>query len=60
MAIIFGLTNPSRVGPYGRKETIAAIDADKRGSEVESTNPAHNIKNVTVDNVFEIISNQLR
>ncbi len=59
MAIIFGLTNPSRVEPYGRKETVAAIDAEARGSEVESTNPAHDIKNVTVETVFEIVSGQL-
>ena len=59
MVLIFGLTNPSRVGPYGRSETVAAIDADKRSSEVESTNPAHDIKNVTVETVFEIISRQL-
>ena len=59
MVLIFGLTNPSRVGPYGRSETVAAIDAEARGSEVESTNPAHDIKNVTVESVFEIISRQL-
>ncbi|MGD0784393.1 MAG: lipopolysaccharide heptosyltransferase II [Sedimentisphaerales bacterium] len=59
MTLIFGFTNPSRVGPYGRSETVAAIDANKRGNEVESTNPAHNIKNVTVQNVFDLISRQL-
>ena len=59
MVLIFGYTNPSRVGPYGRGETAAAIDADKRGSEIESTNPAHNIRNVTVENVFERITSQL-
>ena len=59
MALIFGLTNPLRVGPYGRSETVAAVDADKRGSLVESTNPAHDIKNVTVESVFETISRQL-
>jgi heptosyltransferase-1 len=59
MVLIFGYTNPSRVGPYGRNETVAAINADTRGSEVESTNPAHDIKNVTVESVFAIISRQL-
>ncbi len=59
LAIIFGFTNPSRVGPYGRKESAAAVDADKRGSEVESSNTSHNIKKVTVDNVFETIRKQL-
>jgi len=59
MVLIFGFTNPSRVAPYSRNETVAAIDADKRGSQVESTNPAHNIKNVTVENVFDLICKQL-
>ena len=59
MVIIFGFTNPSRVGPYGRKETIAAVDADIRGSEVESVNPACDIKNVTVQSVFDLITKQL-
>jgi len=59
MVLIFGFTNPARVGPYSRPQTIAAIDADKRGNDVESTNPAHNIKNVSVESVFEIISRQL-
>lgn len=59
LTMIFGFTNPSRVGPYGRGQTVAAIDADKRGTDVESKNPAHDIKNVTVESVFEIITRQL-
>ncbi|MCX5632604.1 MAG: glycosyltransferase family 9 protein [Phycisphaerae bacterium] len=59
MVLIFGLTNPSRVGPYRRPQTIAAIDADRREKEIESTNPVHNIKNVTVESVFEVIIRQL-
>jgi lipopolysaccharide heptosyltransferase I len=59
MAIIFGLTNPSRVGPYGRPQTVAAIDADKRGTEIESANPDYDIKNVSVQSVFEVILKQL-
>jgi len=59
MVLIFGFTNPARVGPYARPQTIAAVDADKRGLDVESTNPAHDIKNVSVETVFELISRQL-
>ncbi len=59
VVIIFGFTNPSRVGPYGRLNSAAAVEPDKRGQNVESDNPAHNIKNVSVENVFEIISKQL-
>jgi heptosyltransferase-1 len=59
MVLIFGFTNPARVGPYGRPQTVAAVDADKRGLDVESSNPAHDIKNVSVESVFEIITRQL-
>jgi lipopolysaccharide heptosyltransferase I len=59
MALIFGYTNPNRVGVYGRGKCNAAIEADKRGSGVESKNPAHDIKNVSVESVFEIISKQV-
>jgi len=59
LVLIFGFTNPARVGPYARGQTVAAVDADKRGSQVESSNTAHDIKNVSVETVFEIISRQL-
>ncbi|MFA6177069.1 MAG: glycosyltransferase family 9 protein [Phycisphaerae bacterium] len=59
MALIFGYTNPNRVGVYGRKQCNAAIEPDKRGGDVESKNPAHDIKNVSVEKVFEIISRQV-
>ncbi|MDD5011211.1 MAG: lipopolysaccharide heptosyltransferase I, partial [Phycisphaerae bacterium] len=59
MAMIFGFTNPARVGPYARPQTAAAVEPDKRGQDVESKNPAHDIKNVSVENVFEIITKQL-
>jgi lipopolysaccharide heptosyltransferase I len=59
LVLIFGHTNPSRVGPYSRGQTVAAIDADSRGLKVESDNPAHDIKNVSVEKVFEKINRQL-
>jgi hypothetical protein len=37
--IIFGITNPARIKPYGRPNTVAAIDPDKRGSAIENPNP---------------------
>jgi heptosyltransferase-1 len=59
MVLIFGFTNPKRVGPYGRANAVAAIDSDIRGSEVESKNPAYNIKNVSVEYVFDLVCKQL-
>jgi lipopolysaccharide heptosyltransferase I len=60
MVLVFGFTNPKRVGPYGRANASAAVEIDKRGGEVESANPQHNIKNVSVENVFELICEQLK
>ncbi len=59
MVLIFGFTNPKRVGPYAKPDSVAAVDGDKRSNEVESTNPLHNIKNVSVESVFELLCKQL-
>jgi lipopolysaccharide heptosyltransferase I len=57
--IVFGNTNPLRLGPYRRPECIAAVNLEKRGAEIKDTNPAHQIKNVTVEMVLEKIQLQL-
>ena len=57
--VIFGNTNPLRLGPYQRLECVVAVDAEKRGGEIKDTNPAHQIKNVTVEMVLEKIEAQL-
>jgi len=57
--IIFGNTNPLRLGPYRRPECIAAVNLDKRGAEIKDTIEAHEIKNVTVEMVLEKIQLQL-
>jgi lipopolysaccharide heptosyltransferase I len=45
--LIFGHTNPLRVGPYGSVERVAAIDPAARGDAIENHNPAYSIENVT-------------
>ena len=57
--IIFGNTNPLRLGPYHRPECIAAVNLEKRGAEIKDTIPAHQIKNVTVEMVLEKLDLQL-
>jgi len=59
LVIIFGQTNPSRVSPYSRPDAFVAIDAQSRGSAVESRDADHDIRNVTVESVFEKICSQL-
>lgn len=58
MVLIFGHTNPGRVGPYGQPEAVAAIDADSRGTDVESSESRHEIINVTVEEVFKKVCEQ--
>ena len=57
--IIFGNTNPLRLGPYRRPECIAAVNLDKRGAEIKDTVAAHQITNVTVEMVLEKLQLQL-
>lgn len=57
--IIFGNTNPLRLGPYQRPGCIVAVDADKRGTEIKDTTLEHKIENVTVEMVMEKIKPQL-
>jgi lipopolysaccharide heptosyltransferase I len=57
--IIFGNTNPLRLGPYQQPECIAAVDPESRRDEIKDTKPAHQIQNVTVDMVLKKIELQL-
>lgn len=59
IVLIFGRSNPARVMPYGRPDCIAAIEPMDRGFRADSTDPKHNIKNITVDHVWEKIGKQL-
>ncbi len=60
MVMVFGRTNPSRVGPYKRPDASAAVDAFSRGSQIESFDPAHTIDNVSALMVLEKIEIQLK
>jgi lipopolysaccharide heptosyltransferase I len=53
--LIFGHTNPMRVGPYGRIQDVAAVNPLDRGQMVESKNPAYAIANVSEQMVLEKI-----
>ena len=57
--IIFGNTNPLRVGPYQRPECVVAVDIENRGVEIKDAKPAHQIKKVTVEMVLKKIELQL-
>jgi len=59
VVMIFGPTNPARVCPYGRPECVAAVEPDKRGHKADSYDPKHDIRNITVDSVFEKVCEQV-
>jgi len=59
LVMMFSWSNPLRVGPYGRPECIVARDAADRGLAIKSTNPAHAIDHITLDEVYAKAAEQL-
>jgi len=57
--LIFGRSNPARVAPYGRSECVAAIEPFERGFKADSADPRHDIKSVTLDEVYKKVCEQL-
>ncbi len=60
IVMIFGRTNPARVGPYGRGQCAAAVEPFGRGLAINSFDAKYDIKNVTIDEVFEKVCAQLQ
>lgn len=58
--VIFGHTNPARVGPYGRPHWVAAVNAFGRGPAIENHDPAYAITQVTETMVWDTINGVLR
>ncbi len=52
LVMMFSWSNPLRVGPYGRPQCVVARDADQRGLANRSRNPQHNIRHITLDEVY--------
>jgi lipopolysaccharide heptosyltransferase I len=59
LVMLFSWSNPLRVGPYGRPQCVVARDADKRGLANRSRNPQHSIQNITLDEVYAKVVEQL-
>ena len=60
VVLLFGRSNPARVAPYGRSSCVAAVEPDGRGFNADSTDPKHDIKAVTVDEVYQKVCEQIR
>jgi lipopolysaccharide heptosyltransferase I len=59
VVMIFGPTNPARVCPYARPNCVVAVEPDGRGMKADSFEPRHNIRHVTVGQVFEKVYGQI-
>lgn len=59
LVMIFGPSNPIRLFPYGRPETLAAVEPFGRGPKLQSSNPAHAIEAITVDHVYQKVCEQI-
>lgn len=59
LVMIFGPSNPVRLFPYGRPETLAAADPFGRGLKLQSTDPAHAIEAITVEEVYQKVCEQM-
>ena len=59
IVLIFGRTNPIRLVPYGRKHCVMAIEPDGRGMAINDFNPKYDIKNITVEQVYQKVRQQL-
>lgn len=53
IVMIFGRSNPARVAPYKRENAVVAIDPKGRGPFPDSTNPLHDIRNITLNDVYQ-------
>ena len=59
LVLIFGRSNPVRVAPYGRKHCVVAVEPDGRSLGINSTNPKHDIKAITVEQVYQKACEQI-
>lgn len=59
LVMLYSWSNPARIYPYGRPECMVAVDPFGRGRQIKSRDPRHNVRNLSVDEVFERASEQL-
>lgn len=59
LVMMFSWSNPARIAPYGRPECMVAREPYSRGPKIKSTNPKHNVRMITVDEVYQKVCEQL-
>jgi len=60
LVMMFSWSNPARIAPYGRTECMVARKPYSRGLKIKSTDPAHSIRTITVDEVFQKVCQQIK
>jgi lipopolysaccharide heptosyltransferase I len=60
LAMMFSWSNPARIAPYGRTECMVANEPYSRGPKIRSANPEHDIKAITVEQVYQKVVEQLK
>jgi heptosyltransferase-1 len=59
LVMMFSWSNPARIAPYGRAECMAAKEPYGRGQRIKSADPKHNVGQLTVDEVYQKVCEQL-
>jgi heptosyltransferase-1 len=59
LVLMFGRANPIRLEPYGRKQCVVAIEPYGRGVSINNFEPKYDIKNITVEQVYQTVRQQM-
>jgi heptosyltransferase-1 len=59
LVMIFGPVNPARLCPYGRPECVAAVEPNTMGIAIDSRDLRYDISNITVEQVWEKVREQI-
>jgi heptosyltransferase-1 len=59
LVLMYSWSNPARIAPYGRSECMVAREPYGRGLEIKSIDAKHNIRNITIDEVYQKACEQL-
>jgi len=59
LVMMFGWSNPVRIAPYGRAESLLAAGMENRGIRIKSYDPAHSVEAITFEQVYKKVSEQL-
>jgi lipopolysaccharide heptosyltransferase I len=60
LVILFGPTNPRRLCPHRRPQTVVTADPDFSPLEIYNSDPKHNITRISVEDVYAKALEQLR